>query len=715
MVFKSQKNEVPPGKATILVVDDDEGLLALMRSCLERAGFKTSGTGTGKEALAWLDVNDADLMLLDYQLPDLTGKDMLGRLAKRKQTIPFVTVSGQGDEQIVVEMMKSGALDYVVKDDALLTLLPSVVAIAIGRYQQQKKLAEAEEEIISLAKFVSENPNPVLRISGDGGILCCNKASSPLLGFWGCQQGQLLPEKWRTFVRETLDSMGPQETEIQCGNRIFSLTFAPVEDCGYVNIYAHDITGRKAVESRQVFARRILEQISRKRDMQGLINDVLASVKEFTAFDAVALRLNEGCDFPYLAAKGFSEDFVRSENNICCYDKQGQPVCDSQGKVVLECVCGNVISGRSNANTPFYTSGGSFWTNCASRVPSLVNEDFASGRMRGRCVQAGYESVALIPLRSESGIIGLMQLCDSSADRLTLEMVHFLEGIAASIGIGIAKKKVEEQLRQAHNELEMTVRQRTAELRSTVAELQVEVTQRAKAEKKILADQQQLRKMAAELLLTEERERRQIAVALHDSIGQILAFSSIELSNLLKTAPREQTDRLNNVHRLVEQAISETRSLTCDLSPAVLYTFGLDAAMEQLAEQFSSEHSILCSFKTCIEPQTVSKEIQILLFRAVRELLVNIVKHAEARKTKITLSRVDYNIRIVVEDDGKGFDLFSINAVRGRSDGLGLFSIRERLTHLGGSIAINSHPGRGTRITLLAPLEPMNKRAKEIS
>ena len=220
MVSNIQKIEVLTDKATILVVDDDEGLSALMRSCLEAAGFQVSGAGTGKEALDWLDVNNADLMLLDYQLPDLTGKEMLGRLAERKQTVPFITVSGQGDEQIVVEMMKSGAMDYVVKDDSLLTLLPSVAAIAIGRYKQQQKLAEAEEEIASLAKFASENPSPVLRVSGDGGILCCNKASSPLLGFWGCRQGQLLPERWRSFAVEALDSTEPQETEIQCGNVI---------------------------------------------------------------------------------------------------------------------------------------------------------------------------------------------------------------------------------------------------------------------------------------------------------------------------------------------------------------------------------------------------------------------------------------------------------------------------------------------------------------
>jgi len=210
--------------------------------------------------------------------------------------------------------------------------------------------------------------------------------------------------------------------------------------------------------------------------------------------------------------------------------------------------------------------------------------------------------------------------------------------------------------------------------------------------------------LATELLLAEERERRAIATELHDSIGQILAFSSIELGTIMKSSPATAKS-LRHIRRQIDQAITSMRTLTFDLSPPVLYTFGLEAAVEGLAEQYSEEYGFQYNLVCGEDSRPMSSEIEILLYRSVRELLVNIAKHAKANTVKIALNRVDNMIKITVEDDGVGFDQGKAGDVSGELKGFGLFSIRERLSHFGGSFEIQSGLGRGTKIMLTAPLE----------
>ncbi len=266
------------------------------------------------------------------------------------------------------------------------------------------------------------------------------------------------------------------------------------------------------------------------------------------------------------------------------------------------------------------------------------------------------------------------------------------------------RKQAEEALQKARDELEIRVMERTKQLQKTVGTLQSEVTERIKAEEQIRTDQSQLRHLAAELLLVEERERHEIAVELHDSIGQILAFSSIELGNIMKSSPATAKS-LRHIRRQIDQAITAMRTLTLDLSPPILYTFGLEAAVEQLAEQYSKEHGFQYNLVCGEDSRPMSNEIEVLLYRSVRELFVNIAKHAKANTVKIALNRVDNMIKITVEDDGVGFDQGKVGDVSDELKGFGLFSIRERLNHFGGSFEIQSGLGRGTKVMLTAPLE----------
>jgi PAS domain S-box-containing protein len=233
-----------------------------------------------------------------------------------------------------------------------------------------------------------------------------------------------------------------------------------------------------------------------------------------------------------------------------------------------------------------------------------------------------------------------------------------------------------------------------------------DITEQKKAEETIQDYQEQLRYLASQLSLTEERERRRLATALHDTVGQILAVSTIKLGGLVESAPTPSIGgALKEVRGLVEQAIGCARSLTFELSLPILYELGLEPALEWLGEQMQEQHAIQSLFETDGEPKPVDDEIRVFLFTAVRELLVNVAKHAKADRVRISARRDGGEIVVQVWDNGAGFAGSKTRLGPGDSGGFGLFSIRERIRHLGGRVEVKSRHGEGTTVTLTAPLK----------
>jgi signal transduction histidine kinase len=162
---------------------------------------------------------------------------------------------------------------------------------------------------------------------------------------------------------------------------------------------------------------------------------------------------------------------------------------------------------------------------------------------------------------------------------------------------------------------------------------------------------------------------------------------------------------LAEIRTLIEQSIQTTRSLTFELSPPTLHELGLVSTLEWLAEQMQGQHKISITVEGEKEKMPMSDEMRALLFHAVRELLVNVVKHAHARHVFITARRDAGTLTLTVADDGVGQDLENIKKHQSKNGGFGLFNIRERLMHFGGRMEIVSSPAQGTRVELIAPLE----------
>ncbi len=208
------------------------------------------------------------------------------------------------------------------------------------------------------------------------------------------------------------------------------------------------------------------------------------------------------------------------------------------------------------------------------------------------------------------------------------------------------------------------------------------------------------------LLLTEERERRQLASDLHDSISQSLALSIMDLSMIGDAEENEAiSQQITPIHERLEQTLQSTQSLTFELCPQSLYRMGLESAIDELAERSSELFGIEITFEDDHTPKPLSEEMRYFLFRAIRELVMNIKKYANATSAMITLQREQDRIKIQVSDDGIGFDPASLEVNSKQRGGYGLYHIKEQLKRFGGTFEIESKPNLGTIVTIQAPLQ----------
>jgi signal transduction histidine kinase len=248
-----------------------------------------------------------------------------------------------------------------------------------------------------------------------------------------------------------------------------------------------------------------------------------------------------------------------------------------------------------------------------------------------------------------------------------------------------------------------------------VAEVNIDITERKKAEERLIDYQRQLKYLASELSLTEERERHRIATELHDRIGQALVISKLKLALLRQSVSSGRIASIvDEVCNSLDRNIQAVRSLTFDLSSPILHEIGLEAAVgDWLTEQIQEKHGIESELVDDGEPKPLDNDVRIFLFRGVQELLVNVVKHANAHKVRVSMQKVDGNIHIIVEDDGVGFDVTDIATIATETGGFGLFSVRERLEQLGGRLTVESRSNCGAKVTMIAPLKDNEKTKSE--
>ena len=370
----------------------------------------------------------------------------------------------------------------------------------------------------------------------------------------------------------------------------------------------------------------------------------------------------------------------------------------------------------SDGLRPYFTQNGSYFIDSTSALLFGIPED-QKKMLRNTCQRHGYESLALIPIRSGKTTLGLIQVADREPGVITTDIVQILERAALQLGTAIQRVCAEQALKESYDELGRRVDQRTQMLQHAKDQLLIEVEERKLKERELLGYQQRLRHLTSELLQTEERERRHIAIEIHDRIGQSLAIAKIQLGALqAEFESRDLKKKVGDIRELLTQTIRDTRTLTFELSPPILYELGLQPTLEWLAEIVRKQSGLKVEVTGDGGDQPLDAEKRALLFRACRELLLNVVKHAGAERAQVSLRGDGTMVMIIVSDDGIGFDPVLLeNDPDSVEHGFGLFSVREQLQHHGGMFEIDSAPGRGTTLIIRMPLATSTETGVQIT
>jgi|GEM_PF-1159038 len=279
--------------------------------------------------------------------------------------------------------------------------------------------------------------------------------------------------------------------------------------------------------------------------------------------------------------------------------------------------------------------------------------------------------------------------------------LRLINRIAAIYAIAIHRKRAEDALQKAHDNLEKRVEERTSDLKKSNVNLKQEIAERNRMEKALRKSEKQLRALAARIQEVQETERKHLAQELHDRVGQSLSALNLNLNIITNQLSNESNTkiggRLQDSMSLVEETTVHIRDVMAELHPPVLDDYGLLAALRWYCERFSDRTEIDVEVRGEEPSPRLSLIIESIFFRIAQEALNNVSKHAEASLATVMLEDADDHLRMIVEDNGRGFNFAALHRSK-ELPGWGFTTMKERAAALGGIVRIESKTGKGTRV-----------------
>ncbi len=386
----------------------------------------------------------------------------------------------------------------------------------------------------------------------------------------------------------------------------------------------------------------------------------------------------------------------------------GVAIVDAEGGVSRSNATYEQIWGTSRPATRSVSDDRPYTARWIDTGREVLPEEWASAR----AVRHG-ETVIGQALEIERFDGGRTYVLNSAAP--TLDESGTVTGCAVAVQDITARVEVEHALERSQDELQRTncelnaaneaLRRNNETLEARVAGRTADLARRTA----------QLRALTLDLTRAEDRERRRVAQVIHDSLQQLLSVARINLGMVTERADAKPfRTSLLEVDGLLADSLKVTRSLTAELSPAILHRSGLAASLRWLGRWFQERFGLTVAVDAEAE-MTLDEETRVTLFRAARELLFNVVKHARTSSARISLGRTaDGRAQVVVSDQGVGFDPETLREWDGTGDGFGLFSLRERVDILGGQFEVMSERGRGTTFAVSGPPpRPVTPKAKD--
>ena len=644
--------------------------------------------------------------------------------------------------------------------------------------------------------FCDHCPLPYQSLDRDGYILEVNPVWLDMLGYakedvLGRWLGEFLSESSCLLFRQrfpiVLEAGGTQGDRFEMkhadGHVIWAEFSGKVvyNDHGIVcqtHCIFRDITEQKLSQEAQGMTERVLKKAQCSDSLESVLHECVDAVQIFFQCQAVGIRLlDKENNIPYQAYTGFPRSFYEKESPLSIETDH--------------CMCIEVIKGTLDPALPFVTRRGSFFMNSTTRFLATVSEQ-DKGQTRNVCHAYGYESVALVPIRQNDEILGLLHMADTRENKVPEDRVEILENLALGLGNAVSRIRIQQEIRKqrdfarslvstaqviilildaeghivefnpymeaisgytldevrGRNWFDIFIPQRERDrIRKLFAQsvggvqargninaivtkdgrerdvewyveiladpegnfagvlaVGVDITERLVADKKLLSYQARLKHLTSELTLSEERERRRIAELLHDDVTQNLVFCNMKLEMLTsKSQEPSQTEVLEDIIQVIKQSMAQVRTLTYELSSPILKEMGFEAAVRAwLRDQVQEKYDIQTRFREDGQAKPIEENLKAILFRSVRELLANAVKHGHPSMIEVSINRQNGMLCIDVRDNGSGCDPSALGDTHAK--GFGLFSIRERLDQYGGILTLDSRIGRGCKASLRAPI-----------
>ncbi len=473
----------------------------------------------------------------------------------------------------------------------------------------------------------------------------------------------------------------------------------------------NDITERKFREDLGELSIHLMPPINTPEELLQRMSSLTASLQKWSGCEAIGIRLQNGDDYPYFETRGFPAAFVQAESSLCALG-DGEILRDSEGKPILECICGNILRGRCDPAKPFFTAKGSFWTNGTTALFARATEADRQRRMRNRCNREGYESVALIPFRTNGQIVGLLQFNDRRPNRFSLALITHFERMAELLTIALSRRQTEILLRESEQQRLFEHVAANARLKAQADNLELRVEQRTR---ELQETQKQF--LHVEKLSAIGKLSASIAHEFNNPLQSVLSI----LKGLKKRAILEEEDR-----ELLEAAISESnrmKSLIHSLQDFNRPTSGRRSLMDIHA----TLNSLLLLHKSDLKGKRIRLQLdfaeklpQIMAVPdQITQVFLNLLSNATdacAKEGGVITVRTrweDDRVAIAVEDNGVGIQPESIDRIfqpfyttkqEVKGTGLGLSVSYGIVQRHKGEILVASRPGEGSTFTVLLPV-----------
>lgn len=340
--------------------------------------------------------------------------------------------------------------------------------IELDIQNEELRRAQAELDVLRARYFDLYDLAPVgyCTISEKGLIVESNLTAATLLG---SARGELVNKPLSRFIlnedqdiyymhrKQLFETDKPQVCVLRMVKkdekvfwaRIEAATATDVEGVSVCRAILSDITESKFQSYEQELSTLLALLINTQDDIHSCMSDIVLILKNWSGCEAIGIRLKSCDDYPYCATSGFSSQFMQKENTLCSYDKNGNVLLDDLGKTTLEGMCGNVICGRFDPSSPFFTTSGSFWTNNATVPIAGSNEVDRQWCTRRRCHDEGYKSLALIPMHADNEMWGLLQFNDSHPNRFSQGLIADMERIANKMAEAFSMRQAKTVLKES--------------------------------------------------------------------------------------------------------------------------------------------------------------------------------------------------------------------------------------------------------------------------